>query len=184
MRWEDLFADLEGQLEASESAVAAADVAERARIGMARTRLTDRLRVARGAWLEVTVEGAGQVGGILRRVGPDWFLLELPTAATALVSLPAVLSLRGLPAPAAEPGSEGPVLSRLALGYALRALARDRSALVLTMRDGSQLSGTIDRVGTDFIDLAEHAIAEPRRRAAVSGLRTVPLGGLAVVRSG
>jgi hypothetical protein len=35
------------------------------------------------------------------------------------------------------------------------------------------LAGTIDRVGSDHVDLAVHALDEPRRPESVTGVRTV-----------
>jgi hypothetical protein len=49
--------------------------------------------------------------------------------------------------------------------------------------DGTTVDGTFDRVGADFVELAEHARGEPRRAAAVSRVRTVPLAAVAVVRT-
>jgi hypothetical protein len=45
------------------------------------------------------------------------------------------------------------------------------------------LSGTIDRVGADHLDLALHAPGEWRRAEAVTGVATVGFGGLYAVRS-
>ena len=78
---------------------------------------------------------------------------------------------------------EGTVaLRRLGLGHALRALARDRAAVTVTS-DAGVLAGTIDRVGTDHLDLAEHAPGEPRRPAAVRGVVAIAFAGIVAVRS-
>jgi hypothetical protein len=61
-------------------------------------------------------------------------------------------------------------------------VARDRSTVTVVSRDGSACVGTIDRVGADFLDLAEHGPGEPRRAADVLAMRAVTLGGLALVR--
>lgn len=183
MRWQQLFADLEAQLEAAEAADLAAEVADRSRREVGRLRLADRLRAVVGHQLVVAPLGAGPVTGRLDAVGPDWLLISEPGGGTALVPATALLSVTGLTAYAAEPGSEGAVAARLDLRYALRALARDRAGVRVTMTDGGGVGGTFDRVGADYVDLAEHPVGEPRRAGGVRAVRTIALAGLAVVRS-
>lgn len=184
MRWEALFADLEGQLDLAEAADLAAEVDDRTRREVARLRLVDRLRPAAGRRLVLLVAGAGSVGGVLRGVGADWLLVEVEGAQEVLVPAERVLRVQGLTRESAEPGSEGRVAARLGLRAALRGLARDRSAVQLLLVDGSTLAGTFDRVGRDFVELAVHAPGEVRRTGAVRGVETVPLGALATVRRG
>jgi len=79
--------------------------------------------------------------------------------------------------------SEGVVRGRLDLRRALRGLARDRSAVQVLLDDGSVHVGTLDAVGADFVELAEHAADEPRRATAVRGVRVVSLAAVAAVRA-
>jgi hypothetical protein len=90
--------------------------------------------------------------------------------------------VRGLPPYARVPVSVGVVESRLDLASVLRALARDRAVVRLVLTDGSAVTGTIDRVGSDFLDLAEHATDDARRADAVTAVRAVAFSALAVVR--
>lgn len=182
MRWDELFADLEGQLAATEVADLEAEIADRTRAEVARMRLVDRLRAASGHRLSVVLPARQLLSGRLAGVGPDWLLLTETPDREALVPLAVVLSVTGLGRRSAAPGSEGAVASRLGLTWALRGLARDRSPVTLGLVDGSSWAGTLDRVGADFVELAEHAPGEPRRPAGVSGIRAVPLAALAVVR--
>lgn len=184
MRWEGLFRDLEAQLDAAEEADLVGEIAERSRLEIARVALVDRLRMAVGAELTLQLFGGASVQGAVERVGADWLLLDAAGQPPALVPLGAIAAMSGLPALAGDAAGIGAVAARLDLAYALRVIARDRSAVTVVLRDGSRLAGTIDRVGADFVELAEHPQGEPRRSAGVRAARTIPLAGLAVVRPG
>jgi hypothetical protein len=138
------------------------------------------LRCAIGTPLAVSLVGAGDRAGILRRAGAGWLLLEPSSQPQILVMTAAVVSVRGLPVRAADAGDTDVVTSRLGLGHALRIIARDRSPVTIGLCDGSACAGTIDRVGADYLDLAEHPPGEPRR--GISAVRAVTFGGVAVVR--
>jgi hypothetical protein len=101
-----------------------------------------------------------------------------------LVLAPAILSGRRVPVAALAAAANPSVADRLDVGHVLRMIARDRVGVTVLLRDGSRLAGTIDRVGADFLDLAEHLVGEPRRARQVSGLRMVAFAGLAAVRAG
>lgn len=182
MRWEHLFGDLEAQYDAARDAELAAEVADRTRRELALVRLVDRLRPSIGQPVTLRVCGQGSVEGRLAKVGPDWLLVAENGGRELLVAAHALLAVGGLAAQSAGVGSEGAVAARLTLGYALRGIVRDRSAVALTYVDGSTAAGTLDRVGADFLELAEHAPGEVRRRNAVLAVRTVPLSAVATVR--
>lgn len=184
VRWEALFADLEAQVEAAERADLDAEVRDRTRREAALVRAVDRLAPARGRRLGVVVLGGGALHGRLLDVGPDWLLLEESSGREALVPLVAVQGITGLGAHTAVPGSEGAVGRRLDLRWALRGLARSRAGVQVVLRDGTALAGTLDRVGSDHVELAEHGQGEARRGPAVRGVRLVPLTALALLRHG
>jgi hypothetical protein len=183
MGWEALFADLEGEFEAAQADELAAEVEDRSRREAARLRLVDRLRPAQGRSLAVTVVHLGVLRGRVAVVGPDWFLLVTAQAREVLVPTAAVLSVAGLANEVAEPGLEGQVAARLGLGYALRALARDRAVVSLTLSDGGSRLGTIDQVGADFVVFAEHPAGEARRAGAVREVAVVPFSALLAICS-
>lgn len=182
MRWQRLFDDLEAQLAAADAAELAGEVRDRTRRETALVGLRERFVV--GAPVTVDVHGAGTVRGPLLDVGPDWLLVQEALGREVLVPSHAVLTVAGLGRDAEVPGAEGQVAARLDLRVALRGLARNRCAVALVLVDGSDRSGTLDRVGSDHVDLAEHPVGEARRSGAVRQVVAVPLTAVALVRSG
>lgn len=182
MRWDDLFADLEAQADALDVAERAGEIAERARIEFAAIAMHDRLRAAVGGVLRLQLAGGLAVAGTLTRMGADWLLIDEVAAGEAFVVLPAVRSISGLGRHSAAPGSGGAVLARLTLRTALRGVARDRSGVRVHLVDGGVLAATIDRVGADFIEVAQHPIGESRRRSEVREAALVPFTALTAIR--
>ena len=181
MRWRRLFADLSAELEASEAAAERSEDAARTRWEIGAVRLADRLGGALGCELTLRCRGAGELRGLVAEVGPDWLLLTEAGAREVLVALPAVRTVAGLDRGTAAP-VEGEVARRLDLRWVLRGLARDRGPVQVLLDDGGALTGTIDRVGADFVEVAEHAADQPRRGRAVQGVRAVALDAVAAVR--
>jgi hypothetical protein len=180
MRWQDLFADLEAQARALERADDGAEITERIRGEVARISLVNRLRAQLSRQVSLSVCGFGEVSGPLQRVGADWLLLE--DESETIVPLAAVMSVANLPPEAISPEGVGVVSSSLRLTAVLRAVARDRSAVVVTRRDGRSFVGTPDRVGADFLDLALHDAATPPRRAEVRSRATISFDAIGCVR--
>lgn len=182
MRWQQLFADLQAQYEEQEAAGERAESASRSRAEIGGLRLADRLRGAQGHPVDVQCGGAGGVAGVLAGVGPDWLLLEEPHGRQSLVALAAVRAVGGL-VRATAVAEQGAVRARLDLRRALRGLARDRSAVQVVLDDGGVLTGTLDRVGADYVEIAEHPLDRARRADAVQAVRAVAIGAVAVVRT-
>jgi hypothetical protein len=180
VRWEVLLADLEAEFDAAEAAELAAEVSDRTRSELARLRLVDRLRAGVGTPIAITVPHLGAVRGRITQVGPDWLLLADDAGRESLVPLTSALTISGLGPRAVEPDREGAVTAGLGLRYALRLLARDRAQVAVTLQDGRTISGRVDRVGADFIDVLEQTL-DGRRRDARSTV--VPFGALVVIRS-
>ena len=181
MRWELLFADVEAQLAAAERAEIDAEVAERTRAEWARVQLADRLRAAVGAPLQIVLTGGHRVRGTCADAATEWVVVR-DDVAQVLVPLPAIASVTGITSSVAPAAPE--VLRRLGLGHALRVVLRDRRSVRLVTHAGV-LTGTVDRVGADHLDLAEHPADEPRRPRAVRQVSTVPFTALqAVIGSG
>jgi hypothetical protein len=182
MRWSALFDDLEAQAESFDRAERAAEVDERARIEVATLGLVDRLRAAVGTPLRLRCAGSHALDGVLRRVGPDWLLLDEGAGREVLAPLAAVQGMTGLSRFSAVPNSAPVVESRLRLRHVLRGVARDRSPVLVCRVDGSALDATVDRVGADFIEVALHPPEEARRRADVRDVALIPFAALSVIR--
>lgn len=196
MRWDRLFADLEARFEDLADEQAAAEQADRDRVATGAVTFVQRLGGAVGQRLRVTVIGGSRHDGVLRRIGRDFLHVEDDSGRDVLVALTAVAAVAGLTARTAAPSPDRP--ARLDLRRALRSIARDRSVVALSIgagavasggaaADGSpvvtELVGTVDRVGADFLEVAIHPVGEPRRAGLVRGVSLVPLAAVRVVRT-
>jgi len=183
MRWQQLFADLQAQFEEEEAAAERGELASRARAEVGAVTLAQRLGGTLGLPVSLHCRGAGRVAGVLVDVGVDWVLLEDERGRSSLVAASAVRSVAGLGRLTAAAEDAGIVRGRLDLRRALRGLARDRSTVQVVLDDGAVLTGTLDRVGADYVELAEHPVDLPRRAAAVQGVSAVVITAIAVVRT-
>lgn len=196
MRWDDLFDDLESQLEQELGAEEGDLLAEEERLRLGRLTLRDRLiamcRPGHGVeQLKLAMRDGSVLTVAVGSVGRDWLAGELIGArrGSCIVPLTAVTAL--LPSPeqlarsvVVEPVGERPVSlsARLGLAFVLRDLCRRRAAVDLGTAAGERLHGTVDRVGRDHLDLAEHEAGVPRRAASVGRIRILPFDELLVVR--
>ena len=171
--WEGLFADLEAQFDAQERLELDAEVADRTRRERALVDLHSRLVGHVGRPLVVRLVTGARLEGQLEDVGDGWVLLG-----GAVLLLRAVDSWTGL----SQRPHDASRARRFAVGHVLRGLARDRAVVRVLDRSGGTVTGTIDRVGADHLDLAEHAPDEPRRTASVRSVRSIPFEALVCVR--
>ena len=178
MRWDDLFDDLEGQWAAAEAAELSAEVADRSRLEAARLRLVDRVAANMGVAATLRLTNGDVVSGRLASYGPDWLLVTDETGRSVLVPAAALLWLSGLGRMSADPGRPAKVESKLDLRYALRRLVRDRGEVLVSFVDATRVTGSLLRVGADFVEISERG---PREQARAS-VRTVPLRALAFLR--
>jgi hypothetical protein len=191
VRWEQLFTDLGARYEELADAEMMAELPDRQRGAGAALTMVQRCAGALGAELRVRVRSGSLHSGELRGVGANWILLGPPGGGDVLVALEAITAIEGLRAATGAP--LGAVASRFDLRLALRGIARDRSPVVIGVTGtadghagggaGTELSGTIDRVGADFVELAQHAMWEPRRADAVRSMLLVPLAAVDSVRA-
>lgn len=167
MRWDHLFADLEGQLAAERAADFQADVAEMTRAERASVELAARLVAQRGSVVGLTLVTGDTMRGDVADAAAQWVLLNTE-GPQVLVPHSAIAAVNGLGI-RARTASE--VERRLSLGYALRALSRDRARIIVRTL-GSEVSGAIGGVGADYVDIT----------VADGSLSSVPFHAIVSVR--
>ncbi|MGO1768699.1 MAG: hypothetical protein ACTHZX_01990 [Microbacterium sp.] len=192
MQWDSFFQDLEDQLSAEWEAERAALDSEAERLRVARLELRERIGGlvaagrSRGGMRLETVDGRIHDAEV-DAVGADWLSARLGDRTVLLVRLDALSGIavaeEELVASARAGAARSDRLAeRVTFGFALRDLARRRVGVTLSTRAGRQLSGTLDRVAADHVDLAMHEPGAPRRSGEVRGFRLVPMAEIASAR--
>jgi hypothetical protein len=186
VRWDELFADLEGQLEHGLGAEEREAELEEERLRVGRATLRDRIAAIASTRepLRIRLVDGSTIDLVPRTVGRDWVSGDVAGGAQAILPLAAVSAL--LPSPAQlerslEPVALGTVTDRIGIAFVLRDLARRRRRLDLTTSAGV-LSGTVDRVGKDHLDLAIHPADGFRRTSAVARIEVLAMSGILLVR--
>ncbi|MGK9219130.1 MULTISPECIES: hypothetical protein [unclassified Microbacterium] len=194
MRWDRFFEDLEDQLAAEWEAERAALDSEAERLRVSRLALRERLVAfaqSAASPLSIELRDGSSLEASVTSVGADWMAVRPLRAhgaaeSAVLVPLPAIRSIgaaQGELLRSARPTEpESRLAQRVTFGFALRDLARRRAAMAIGVVSGRALSGTIDRVGADHLDLALHDPDSPRRSAAVTAFRIVSFEAVAWVR--
>lgn len=182
MRWQDLFDDLEGQAESWQRTERDAEVADRTRAEVGQLTLLSRLRSNVGRQVSVRLVGGGSASGKVERLGVDWVLLACPQE--VVVPLAAIATAANLPWDAVSPAGIEVVASRLSLSSVFRSMAVDRARVTVLLRDQSSVSGTPDRVGRDFVDIAVHHEDEAPRADRVSMRTTIAFAAVSAVTRG
>jgi hypothetical protein len=190
MRWDRFFEDIEDQMASEWEAERAALETEAERLRLSRMTLRERLAavpVADADPLPIVLEltDGSVITAPVAGLGADW-LLASPwgsRSGAALVPLHAVTGV-GMPHPdllrtARSGGSAGSAISqRATFGFAVRDLVRRRLGVAVHLAGGRVLTGTVDRAGTDHLDLALHERGALRRAADVTGYRLVPFSAV------
>lgn len=178
VRWDRLFDDLEAQVAARARLELDAEVAERTRLERSRVTLGERLVGALGSEVTLRLRGGAVVRGRLEDCGDGWLLAVEAGGRQVLVSTLAVLGVAGLGRPRDDTRAR-----RFGMGSAVRLISRDRRAVVVVDVGGGSVHGTIDAVGSDAFDIAEHPLDSPRRAEHVHGERVVPFAAVAAITS-
>jgi hypothetical protein len=197
VRWDNLFDDLEGQLESELNAEDLDVRAEEERLRLGRLSLRQRLTMVSTGAGRVRATRILLVGGQTITVRPttfgrDWLAADLLDAGTGqpqcllpFTAIAAVILLPEQVAPslASEPEATARLVDRIGLPFVLRDLCRRRKSLQIQTALGV-VTGTIDRVGRDHLDLAVHAVGTVRRAEEVQQYRIIPLEQIQLVRLG
>ncbi|HEY9472193.1 MAG TPA: hypothetical protein VIQ76_21515 [Propionibacteriaceae bacterium] len=198
MRWDNLFDDLESQLEQGLTAEEIDLQAEEERLRLGRLGLRERIAAILQAQkydpayrIRVTLRGGEGLSLRPVAIGKDWLSADLLDDSTRRAQC--VLPLRAIAgviltpsqvqqslAVTASADSEPGITSRLGLTFVLRDLCRRRREVGVHLADGD-LHGTIDRVGRDHFDLAIHDPGAARRDSAVVSYRIIPLDHILLV---
>jgi hypothetical protein len=189
VRWDELFADLDGQASAAQARELTAMVEERSRAQLSLVALLERLRAAGGRPIDVDLVDGDRLQGRLAEVGAGWLSMQSgPDDCVIVVDAVAAVRVRSAPARGSQSAApvrslQRPLADRLGLRPVLRALARQRRPVRLATVGGGRLSGTVDAVGADHVELAEHPVDVPRRPSEVRGVALVPFGSLLWIRA-
>ncbi|MCU1524984.1 MAG: hypothetical protein JWO18_1878 [Microbacteriaceae bacterium] len=195
MRWDNLFDDLEGQLEQELSAEEVDLQAEEERLRLGRLSVRDRIRAMHESGgirhpIRVVLTNGATIAVLPKTIGRDWvsgdLVDESQRESQCIVPIAAIASLvlsREQVTDSLEASGESAhgLSGRLGLGFVLRDLCRRRRAIDVQLASGV-LHGTIDRVGRDHLDLAMHDAGTPRRENAVTQYRLVPFDQVQLVR--
>jgi hypothetical protein len=174
-----VFDELEAEFEAGLRHEAEQETVAALRAGIGETVLWEQL--ARRAGTRAVVHaGSRRFRGVLVASYPEFLVLHDDGTEHLVRYGPAITV--ALPA---EPASLQPTPARAARRYqlslALRELARRREPVRVELVDGGHVDGTIEAVGGDYLELAEHDPGEARRRAAVKARRFLRLAAVAAV---
>jgi hypothetical protein len=198
MRWDNLFDDLESQLEQELTAEEVDLQAEEERLRLARLGIRDRLRSLHNSavsdderMLRLVLADGSRVTIEPGTFGRDWIAGELieesgrrPQCIVPLESIEGLVFGRPQLDRSLDPvadESSAALSARLGLQFVLRDICRRRASVELRLRS-SRLHGTIDRVGRDHLDLAVHEPGQARRESAVTEFRMLRLSELVLVR--
>jgi hypothetical protein len=167
-----VFDELEAEFEAGLRREAEQEAVAAVRTELGATLLWEQL--ARRLGGEATIiAGARTFRGTAVASYPEFLVLRAADGTEHLIRYGAAVSV-ALPAepPALRP-TPASATRRYQLALALRELARRREPVRVELVDATRCDGTIEAVGSDYLEIAEHELGEARRRVAVRARRFV-----------
>jgi hypothetical protein len=175
-----VFEELEAEFEAGLRREADQETVAALRAGIGETVLWEQL-ARRAGTQAVAHAGTRRFRGVVIASYPEFLVLHDGDGtehlirygpATSVALPPEATTLQPTPAAAAR---------RYRLSLALRELARRREPVRVELLDGGRVDGTIEVVGSDYLEIAEHDPGEARRRRAVKARRFLGLAAVAAV---
>jgi hypothetical protein len=175
-----VFDELEAEFEAGLRREAEQESIAAVRAELGATVLWEQLARRIGSETMV-LAGARAFRGIVVASYPEFLVLRAADGAEHLIRYGAAISI-ALPA---EPPSLRPTPAasrrRYQFGLALRELARRREPIRALLADWTSCDGTIEAVGSDYLEIAEHDLGEARRRGAVRARRFIGFAAVVAV---
>ncbi len=194
VQWDHLFEDLADQFAAEREEAEQRAAIDDERLRIARLTVRDRLAalaagIQPGERIGLQLHSDERIDVVPVEFGADWFGAELigfegcyGACLVPLTGIAALLLTRDQVERSLAPQSSRPsVTDRLSIHIALRDLARRRTVCELATAAGA-ITGTIDRVARDHLDIAVHDSETVRRNRSVQVTRIVPLRDILLVR--
>ena len=179
-RLEHVFEELEAEFDAGLRWEAEQEAAAAIRAEAGEVALWEHLSRRVGGEVSLRVGGL-RLDGVLLASYPDFVALRSADGRQHMVGLGPAVSVRVAAEAHLAPVAGGKVAGRYELRLALRELARRREPVLVTLLDHGVVTGTIELVGRDYLELAEHGLGDVPRRATVTGHRLIPLAAVAAV---
>jgi hypothetical protein len=175
-----VFDELEAEFEAGLRPEAEQESMAAVRAELGATVLWEQL--ARRIGSEATVVCGGRsFGGTVLASYPEFLVLRGADGAEHLIRYGSAVSI-ALPAEQPQlrptPAASG---RRYQFALALRELARRREPVRVLLAGGISCDGTVEAVGSDYLEVAEHDLGEARRRGAVRARRFIGFAAVVAV---
>ena len=167
-----VFDELEAEFEAGLRQEAEQEALAAVRAELGSTVLWEQL--ARRLGNEATVlAGARAFRGTAVASYPEFLVLRADDGTEHLIRYGPAVSVALAAEPAALRPAPAAATRRYQFALALRELARRREPVRVELADVTRCDGTIEAVGSDYLEIAEHELGEARRRVAVRARRFV-----------
>jgi hypothetical protein len=177
---ERVFDELEAEFDAGLQREAEQEAVAAVRAELGSTVLWEQLarRVGCDA---VVAAGARTFRGVTVASYPEFLVVRAADGSEHLIRHGSAVSVALPPEPPALRPAPDPATRRYQFALALRELARRREPVRVELADGTSCDGTVEAVGSDYLELAEHDLGEARRRPAVRARRFIGFAAVVAV---